>query len=98
MFKGDVIKWVSREKRLPQELVQDVLEATHKLIQEELRSGRDVVFPGFGTFYPSKRQGGTIKDIQTGEPREYPARTVAAFRAGEGLKRAVAGKGKGKKK
>ena len=92
MFKGDVVKWVSRTVRLPQEDVADVINATHKLIKEELKSGRPVSFPGFGTFTTSKRKAGTVRNIRTGETVEYPARNVAVFRVGEILKKAVAGK------
>ena len=92
MHKSDVIKRVAQETRPSQRVVSDVLEASHRLIEAELRQGGRIVFPGFGTFATSKRQGGTVKDIRTGHPLKYPARTVAVFKVGEVLKRAVAGK------
>jgi DNA-binding protein HU-beta len=92
MHKLDVIKQVAKETRLSQRVVADVLDASHRLIETELRQGGRIVFPGFGTFATSRRQGGTVKDIRTGKPVDYPARTVAVFKTGEVLKRAVAGK------
>ncbi len=57
----------------------------------ELRTGGRGVFPGFGTFGTSKRRAGRVRNIRTGKPVAYPARTIAVFRVGEVLKRAVAG-------
>jgi DNA-binding protein HU-beta len=92
MHKSEVIRRVSNQTRLSQKVVLDVVNASHRLIEETLRSGEPVTFPGFGTFYPSHRQAGTVRDVRTGEQVSFPARAVAAFRAGDVLKRAVAGK------
>jgi nucleoid DNA-binding protein len=83
---------VAAKERLAQSIVVDVLNATHRLIESELRAGNAVIFPSFGKFYPSKRKGGQIKHVKTGKILKYPARSVAAFKAGDVLKRAVAGK------
>ena len=91
MHKTDVVKRVARETRLPQHFVSDVLTAQHRMIEQTLREGKTVTFPGFGTFSTSERHGGTLKHIRTGKPIKYPARRVATFRAGEILKRAVRG-------
>ena len=98
MHKGELIRWVSKETRLRQEDVSDALEATLKLIQGALKEGRSVTFPGFGTFYVSKRAAGKVRDVRTGKPREYAARKVALFRTGDVLKRAVGGLKARKKK
>jgi DNA-binding protein HU-beta len=91
MHKTDVIKRVARETRLSQRVVSDVVNATHRLIEGTLREGKTVTFPGFGTFYTSKRRGGKLKDFRSGKEVSYPARRVAGFRVGEILKRAVRG-------
>jgi DNA-binding protein HU-beta len=92
MHKSDAIKRIAKETRLPQRVVSDVVEASHRLIEAELRQGGRVVFPGFGTFRTSHRQAGKVRSIRTGRTVEYPARTVAVFTVGEYLKRAAAGK------
>ena len=92
MTKQEFIKRISRQTRLPQKHVSDVLNASHRLLEDILRTGDKVTFPGFGTFYASQRKAGKVKDIRTGKIVEYAARKVAAFRAGEYLKRAAAGK------
>ena len=89
MYKGDVVKWVTRKVRLPQEDVAEVIDAMHQVIQEELQAGETVTFPGFGTFYTSHRQGGTVRHVKTGEQRTYAAYRLPMFRAGDILKRAV---------
>ena len=91
MHKTDVVRRVARETRLSQRAVSDVIGAMHRLIEETLREGKAVTFPGFGTFQTSKRQGGKVKHVRTGDVIEYPARTIATFRAGEILRRAVRG-------
>jgi nucleoid DNA-binding protein len=92
MHKTEVIQRVANETRLSQRIVADVIGASHRLIEETLRAGEPVTFPGFGTFYPSQRQEGKVRHIRTGRTVTVPARMVARFRAGEVLKRAVAGK------
>lgn len=91
MYKTELIRRVARQTRLPQQTVNDVITASHRLIEETLRSGESVVFPGFGSFYASQRQAGTVRHVRTGKPVAIPERTVAGFRAGDVLKRAVNG-------
>lgn len=92
MHKTAVIQRVAKETRLSRRIVADVIAASHRLIEETLRAGDPVTFPGFGTFYPSQRQEGRVRHIRTGRTVTVPARMVARFRVGEVLKRAVAGK------
>jgi nucleoid DNA-binding protein len=58
MYKTELIRRVAAKERLAQNIVADVLNATHRLIESELRAGNAVIFPSFGKFYPSKRKGG----------------------------------------
>jgi DNA-binding protein HU-beta len=92
MFKREVIRSISRLTRLPQDIVDDVIKATHKVIQEELRGGRSVTFSGWGTYYARRQQGGKVRHVTTGKMVEYAARKVAAFKPGSDLKKAVRGK------
>jgi nucleoid DNA-binding protein len=92
MYKTDVVKRVAREQRLPQHVVSDVIGSVHRLIEETLRDGGTVSFPGFGTFARSHRKGGKGLHVKKRKLVDYPARTVAVFRVGAYLKNAVAGK------
>ncbi len=89
MYKTDIIKKISKETRLSQRVVGDVIDGAVKAIQQALREGRTVTIPGFGTFYTAERKAGQATNFQTGEAITYPARRVASFRAGAVLKRAV---------
>src|SRR5437763_1378463 len=91
MHKTQFIRQVAKETRLTQRVVLDVVNASHRLIEETLRSKKHVTFPGFGTFYSSERKGGKVKHVRTGESISYKARRIAQFRVGEVLKRAVKG-------
>lgn len=103
MTKTEVVRRVARQTRLPQQTVNDVLTASHRLIEETLRAGESVVFPGFGSSYASQRWAGSVTHIRTGERVAVPERTVAGFRVGDVLKRTVngqqrdAGRGKAKR-
>ena len=91
MYKTDLVKRVSRDTRLSQRIVADVIGSTTRLIEQALREEQSVSFPGFGTFYSKERQEGQVRHITTGKIVTYPARRVAAFRVGDVLKRAVRG-------
>lgn len=90
MYKTELIRRVARETRLSQRVVSDAMGEMLRLIAETLRQGQQVKIPGFGTFYTRKRPAGHVKHIRTGRLINIPARTVAAFRVGAILKRAVA--------
>src|ERR1051325_6614194 len=89
MYKTDIVRKVAKETRLSQRIVADVLTESLKTITQALREGKRVTVPGFGTFYPSPRQAGTVRHIRTDELIEAPARHVAPFRPGTLLRRAV---------
>lgn len=80
MYKTEVIRRVARQTRLTQTVVADVVNAQHRLIEETLRSGEPVVFPGFGTFSARKRKGGKVKHVKTGKEVAYPAGTSSSGR------------------
>src|SRR5438132_796613 len=89
MYKSELVRRVSRETRLSQRIVSDVVNESLKTVQAVLRDGQNVVFPGFGSFYTSDRKEGRVRHIRTHQTVTVPARRVAAFRVGETLKKAV---------
>ncbi len=92
MYKSEFVRKVGKQTRLSQSIVQDVLNASHRLIEETLRSGGTVQFPGFGTFYTRERKASKLKDMKSGKEITVEARNIAAFKTGDILRRAVAGK------
>jgi DNA-binding protein HU-beta len=91
MHKTQFIRQVARETRLTQRVVSDVINASHRLIEETLRAKHSVTFPGFGTFTTSERKGGKVRHVRSGKEISYKGRRIAQFRVGEILKRAVRG-------
>jgi DNA-binding protein HU-beta len=89
MHKTDLVRRVSRETRVSQRVVGDVLNASTKVIAQTLREGRTVSLIGFGTFYSRKRKPSKLKHIRSGKELHVPAMRVAGFRAGELLRKAV---------
>src|ERR671927_745487 len=91
MHKTQFVRQVAKETRLPQRVVADVINASHRLIEETLRAKKSITFPGFGTFSTAERKAGKVRHVRTGEPVSYKARRIAQFKVGEILKRAVRG-------
>ena len=62
------------------------------IVTRRLKKGEDVVITGFGTFTVAKRAARKARNPQTGATVKVPATKVPRFRAGAGLKAAVAPK------
>ena len=92
MTKEEFIRKVDKETRLGMREVADVVNASHRVIEELLRKGDYVVFPGFGAFDVRERQGGKVKHVRTGKVVSYPKRIVPYFTPGKYLKNAANGK------
>ena len=65
MYKTEHIRRVATQTRLSQRVVADVIAASHRLIEETLRTGGTVTFPGFGRFSVTKRKATRVRHIQT---------------------------------
>lgn len=89
MYKTDLVKRVSRETRLSQRAVSDVVDASIKVIAQTLREGRAVTLIGFGTFYTRKRKPSKGRHFKTGKEVSVPAMRVASFRPGNLLRKAA---------
>lgn len=90
MTKAGLVKVVADKTGLTQKGAALVLDAFMDTVREAVTRGETVRIPGFGTFAVRERAARQGRDIRTGEPVTVPARKVVVFRAGEGLKRAVA--------
>jgi len=92
MYKETFIRRVAQKNQKPQKTQQFYNEVLTDLlagIKQELAAGREVHFPGFGTFYTRIHQGGKARNFKTKEIMEYPAVRIPAFRPGSLLKQAV---------
>jgi DNA-binding protein HU-beta len=89
MYKTEVIRKISRQTRLSQRDVADVVKTYHRTIQDALAHDESVQFPGFGTFYTRERPASHVRSFRDGTSITIPTMRVAAFRVGDVLKRAV---------
>lgn len=94
MTKADLVDAMAAAADCPKKTAQAALEAMLATITTNLAKGNAVQLTGFGTFDSSKRKKRTARNPRTNEPITIPATTVPRFRAGAGLKSAVAGKKK----
>jgi len=88
----DLVRRVAGQTGLRQRVVRQVLGASLETMQSALAAGERVTLPGFGTWYTRQRPAGQVRSVRTGRQVAVPARRVAAFRVGDILKRAVAGR------
>lgn len=66
-----------------------VLDTFMITVTDALKSGDQVVLPGFGSFSTGNRAARTGRNPQTGATIEIKASRVAKFKAGKALKEAV---------
>ncbi len=87
--KTELVRRLARETRLSQGVVTDVLTTFERQVKDGLRDGHTVQLMGFGSFYTRDRAEGRVRNLQTKEMMTVPASRVAAFKAGDLLKRAI---------
>jgi DNA-binding protein HU-beta len=92
MTKADLIQKVAKKTNSSQAMSGKVLDAALNEIRTLLGKGGSISFTGFGSFSVSKRAKRKGRNPQTGREMNIPATKVARFRAGKGLRDAVAGK------
>ncbi|SHJ78051.1 HU family DNA-binding protein [Desulfofundulus thermosubterraneus] len=90
LSKADLVKVVADKTGLSRKGAERAVAAFMDAVREAVTRGETVRIPGFGTFAVRERAARQGRDIKTGEPITVPARKAVVFRAGEGLKRAVA--------
>jgi DNA-binding protein HU-beta len=89
MNRNDLIEEVSKVVKTKKN-AESTIKIVFKTITEALKSGDSVSLPGFGTFSVSNRKARAGRNPRTGEAISIPARKVAKFSPGKGLKDAVA--------
>jgi len=89
MTKADLIFNVSKEAGITKTEANTVINSLATKITDELKRGRKVSLPGFGTFSVAQRKARAGRNPRTGESIRIPARKAAVFRPGQALKAAV---------
>lgn len=89
MNKSELVDSIATGSGVTKADASRVLEAFMTTVTDALRSGDQVVLPGFGSFSTGNRSARTGRNPQTGEAIAIRASRVAKFRAGKALKEAV---------
>lgn len=87
--KEDIIEAMVKATECTKACATKGLNAVIAEIERSLKSGKDVVLTGFGTFTVSKRAARTGRNPQTGAAIKIAAKKVPRFKAGKALKEAV---------
>ncbi len=90
MNKAELIESITEGTELTKADATKFLEAYVGTITKTLQSGEQIVMPGFGTFSVSNRAARMGRNPRTGESIEIKASRVPKFKAGKGLKDALA--------
>lgn len=88
--KNDLVDAIYFKSNCEKYLVQDIVEKLLKEIKKSLENGSTIELRGFGTFEPRLRKGREkAHNPKTGEILSVAPHYVAAFRAGQDLKKAL---------
>ena len=90
MKKQEVAKTIALNAELSADQSSEVLNHILDTITLTLSRGDTVSLPNFGSFQLSNRKARVGRNPQTGEPLNIAASTSVRFKAGKGLKEAVA--------
>ncbi len=90
MNKNELVDAVATAATIKKSEAETVIDAVFDSITKELKKGGEVRLTGFGTFVVSNRAATEGRNPRTGETIKIAARKVPRFRAGKGLKDAIA--------
>lgn len=90
MTKNDLVSKVAENTGLTKKDVEKTVNGTLEAITAALKKGDKVSFVGFGSFETRKRPARKGRNPQTKAVITIPATTAPVFKAGKGLKDAVA--------
>jgi DNA-binding protein HU-beta len=89
MNKSEMVEAIANGSGITKADAIKVLDVFTKTVTDALKSGDQVVLPGFGSFSTGLRAARTGRNPQTGAAIEIKASRVAKFKAGKSLKDAV---------
>ncbi|HHF7346271.1 MULTISPECIES: HU family DNA-binding protein [Legionella] len=89
MNKSELIEAIASGSGVTKADASRVLDTFMTTVTDALRSGDQVVLPGFGSFSTGNRSERTGRNPQTGATIRIKASRVAKFKAGKNLKEAV---------
>ena len=90
MTKAEFVAKVAEKTELTKADSEKAVNAFLETVTETLKSGDKVVFTGFGSFEVTERAAREGRNPSTGEKLQIKASKAPKFKAGKGLKDAVA--------
>jgi DNA-binding protein HU-beta len=89
MNKAEIVARIARDVGLTKAASNRVLDAFLQNVSRALKRGDKVTLVGFGTFDVYQKRARIVLNPTTGKPIRIPARRVARFTAGKGLKKTL---------
>lgn len=89
MNKSELIEAIASGSGVTKADASRVLDMFMITVTDALKSGDQVVLPGFGSFSIGNRSARTGRNPQTGAMIQIKASRIAKFKAGKNLKEAV---------
>lgn len=90
MNKNDLVASVAEISGLTKADASRAVDGVIQAITKSLKKDQEVRLVGFGTFHVTHRAAGEGRNPRTGEKIKTPAAKLPKFRAGKGLKEAIA--------
>ncbi|MBA4118071.1 MAG: DNA-binding protein HU [Candidatus Puniceispirillum sp.] len=90
MNRNEFVARVSESAGLTKTDASKAIDSVFEVISASLSQGHEVRLVGFGTFAIAERKASEGRNPRTGEKINIPAARLPKFRAGKGLKDAVA--------
>ncbi len=89
MNKSELVEAIAHSSGVTKADANRVLDTFMMTVTDALKSGDQVVLPGFGSFSTGNRSARPGRNPQTGQTLQIKASRVAKFKAGKTLKEAV---------
>lgn len=89
MNKSELVEALANGSGITKAAASRVLQTFTQTVTEALKSGDQVVIPGFGSFSTSHRNEKMGRNPQTGKEIKIKARRVPKFKGGKALREAV---------
>lgn len=89
MNKAELVTKIAKDTQMSKAATEKVVNSFMSNVKTTLKKKKRVTLVGFGTWSVVKRKARKGRHPQTGEPLKIPAKRVAKFRPGKGLREAV---------
>ncbi|MBQ5998514.1 MAG: integration host factor subunit beta [Treponema sp.] len=88
--KNDLVEAIYFKSDFEKYKIQEIIEKFLDEVKNSLENGSTIELRGFGTFEPRLRKGRSVaRNPKTGEKLSVAPHYVAAFRAGQEMKKAL---------